>query len=64
MRAVSVAIAATVQIGNDATLAGLAEVRHGTDAGAETVLHVTMEVGVGGTLLVDGRPLHGATGSQ
>ncbi|MEV0237468.1 ROK family transcriptional regulator [Nonomuraea sp. NPDC050786] len=92
VRAVSVAIAATVQhgkvvqssvlgwdavdlaaladdprtpllIGNDATLAGLAEARHGAAAGAATVLHITVEVGVGGTLVVDGRPLHGATGA-
>ncbi|MEV4573625.1 ROK family transcriptional regulator [Nonomuraea jabiensis] len=92
VRAVSVAIAATVQhgkvvqssvlgwdavdlaalrddprtpllIGNDATLAGLAEARQGAAAGAASVLHVTVEVGVGGTLVVDGRPLHGATGA-
>ena len=92
VRAVSVAIAATVQrgtvaqssvlgwdavdlaalavdprvpllIGNDATLAGLAEAREGVAAGATTVLHITVEVGVGGTLVVDGRPVHGATGA-
>ncbi|GAA2207606.1 ROK family transcriptional regulator [Nonomuraea monospora] len=92
VRAISVAIAATVRhggvaqssvlgwdavdlaalagdpgtpllIGNDATLAGLAEARQGVAAGAATVLHVTVEVGVGGTLVVDGRPLHGATGA-
>ncbi|WP_433185919.1 ROK family transcriptional regulator [Actinoallomurus sp. CA-150999] len=92
VRAVSVAIAATVQrgrvvqsavlgwdavdlaalavdprvpllIGNDATLAGLAEARQGVAAGATTVLHITVEVGVGGTLVVDGRPVDGATGA-
>ncbi|MEV0404141.1 ROK family transcriptional regulator [Actinoallomurus sp. NPDC050550] len=92
VRAVSVAIAATVQrgrvvqssvlgwdavdlaalavdprmpllIGNDATLAGLAEARQGVAAGAATVLHITVEVGVGGTLVVDGRPVDGATGA-
>ncbi|MEW9553300.1 ROK family protein [Nonomuraea sp. NPDC050783] len=92
VRAISVAVAATVQhgrvvqssvlgwdavdlaalspdpgppllIGNDATLAGLAEARRGAAAGAATVLHVTVEVGVGGTLVVGGRPLHGATGA-
>jgi predicted NBD/HSP70 family sugar kinase len=92
VRAISVAIAATVQhgkvvqsavlgwdavdlaamtsdprtpllIGNDATLAGLAEARQGAAAGAASVLHITVEVGVGGTLVVDGRPLHGATGA-
>ncbi|MGW3347146.1 ROK family transcriptional regulator [Nonomuraea rubra] len=50
-------------IGNDATLAGLAEARQGAAAGAATVLHITVEVGVGGTLVVDGRPMHGATGA-
>ncbi|MGR6917729.1 ROK family transcriptional regulator [[Actinomadura] parvosata] len=50
-------------VGNDATLAGLAEARHGVAAGAAAVLHVTVEVGVGGTLVLDGRPLHGATGA-
>ncbi|WP_052423775.1 ROK family transcriptional regulator [Nonomuraea candida] len=50
-------------IGNDATLAGLAEARHGAAAAAATVLHLTVEVGIGGTLVIDGRPLHGATGA-
>ncbi|MFB4299818.1 ROK family transcriptional regulator [Actinomadura sp. NTSP31] len=92
VRAVSVAIAATVQrgrvvqsaalgwgpvdlaalavdprvpllLGNDATFAGLAEARQGVAAQAGTVLHVTVEVGVGGTLVVDGRPVDGATGA-
>ncbi|MCK2212813.1 ROK family protein [Actinomadura sp. ATCC 31491] len=92
VRAISVAVAATVQhgkvvqsavlgwdavdlaaltndprtpllIGNDATLAGLAEARQGAVAGAASVLHITVEVGVGGTLVVGGRPMHGATGA-
>ncbi|MFC4907057.1 ROK family transcriptional regulator [Actinomadura gamaensis] len=92
VRAVSVAIAATVQggkvvqssalgwdavdltplavdprvpllLGNDATFAGLAEARRGVAAGAGTVLHVTVEVGVGGALVVDGGPAEGATGA-
>lgn len=50
-------------IGNDATLAGAAEARYGAGAGAGTALHVTIEVGVGGTLVVDGRPVAGATGA-
>ncbi|NJP88542.1 ROK family protein [Nonomuraea sp. FMUSA5-5] len=54
---------APLLVGNDATLAGLAEARHGVAAGAAAVLHVTVEVGVGGTLVLDGRPLHGATGA-
>lgn len=91
VRAVGVAVAATVQDGrvvqastlgwgpvdltplglpgvplridNDATLAGVAEARDGAGAGAGTALHVTVEVGVGGTLVVDGRPVRGATGA-
>ncbi|WP_326822891.1 ROK family transcriptional regulator [Streptosporangium sp. NBC_01756] len=50
-------------IGNDATLAGAAEARYGAGAGVGTALHVTIEVGVGGTLVVDGRPVTGATGT-
>jgi predicted NBD/HSP70 family sugar kinase len=51
--------------GNDATLAGLAEARSGAAAGAGTALSLTVEVGIGGTLLLDGRPqrgVHGAAG--
>lgn len=50
-------------VGNDATLAGAAEGRYGAAAGAGTALHVTIEVGVGGTLVVDGRPVAGASGA-
>lgn len=50
-------------VGNDASLAGLAEARRGAGAGARAVLHLTVEVGVGGVLIVDGRPVNGATGA-
>jgi predicted NBD/HSP70 family sugar kinase len=91
VRAVAVAVAATVQQGrvvqaaslgwgpvdlgalglpgvpllldNDATLAGVAEARSGAAAGAASALHVTVEVGLGGSLAVDGRPVRGATGA-
>jgi predicted NBD/HSP70 family sugar kinase len=49
--------------GNDATLAGLAEARSGAAAGARTALSLTVEVGIGGTLLLDGRPQRGAHGA-
>lgn len=49
--------------GNDATLAGLAEARRGAGAGTRVVLHLTVEVGVGGILVVDGVPVGGATGA-
>ncbi|QTE28073.1 ROK family transcriptional regulator [Pengzhenrongella sicca] len=50
-------------LGNDATLAGVAETRTGAAAGAKTALHLTVEVGIGGALLLDGHPLTGAGGA-
>jgi predicted NBD/HSP70 family sugar kinase len=49
--------------GNDATLAGVAEARRGPAAGASTLLHLTVEVGIGGTLVAGGRAQTGATGA-
>ncbi|GAA1574877.1 ROK family transcriptional regulator [Kribbella sancticallisti] len=49
--------------GNDATLSGVAEARTGAAAGAGTALHLIVEVGVGGTLILDGIPASGATGA-
>lgn len=48
--------------GNDATLAGLAEARRGVACDVPVVLHLAVEVGIGGVLLVDGQPLVGALG--
>jgi predicted NBD/HSP70 family sugar kinase len=48
--------------GNDATLSGVAESRTGAAAGARTALHLIVEVGLGGTLILDGNPASGATG--
>lgn len=53
-----------VVVGNDATLAGVAEVRTGAAVGAGTALFLTVEVGIGGVLVVDGRPLAGARGTS
>ncbi|MEU4395831.1 ROK family transcriptional regulator [Kribbella sp. NPDC023855] len=50
-------------VGNDATLSGVAEARTGAAAGAGTALHLIVEVGVGGTLILDGSPASGATGA-
>jgi predicted NBD/HSP70 family sugar kinase len=50
-------------VGNDATLSGVAEARTGAAAGAGTALHLIVEVGVGGTLILDGIPASGATGA-
>ncbi|MBP2370617.1 ROK family transcriptional regulator [Pseudonocardia parietis] len=52
-----------VLVGNDANLAGVAEVRDGAAAGAGTALFLTVEVGVGGALLLRGRPQTGARGA-
>lgn len=51
-----------LHVGNDATLAGVAEARTGAAAGAATALFLTVEVGIGGALLLDGRPHLGAQG--
>ena len=50
-------------LGNDATLAGLAEARSGAARGAATALHLIVAVGIGGTLVVNGEPLTGAQGA-
>jgi predicted NBD/HSP70 family sugar kinase len=52
-----------VTAGNDATLAGVAEARRGAARGAAVALHLTVEVGVGGVLLVGGAPVLGAFGA-
>jgi predicted NBD/HSP70 family sugar kinase len=53
----------TLFAGNDATLSGVAEARTGAAAGAGTALHLIVEVGLGGTLLIDGVPAQGASGA-
>ena len=50
-------------VGNDATLAGVAEARTGGAASATTALHLMVGVGIGGALTVDGEPLTGAHGA-
>ena len=52
-----------VTAGNDATLAGVAEARRGAARGYAVALHLTVEVGVGGVLLVGGEPVLGAYGA-
>ena len=49
-------------IANEADLGGLAEHRRGAAVGADAVLYVTGEVGVGGNVIADGRPLLGSAG--
>lgn len=47
-------------VGNDATMAAVAEARARPAGGA--LLHLVLEVGIGGALVLDGRPLQGARG--
>jgi predicted NBD/HSP70 family sugar kinase len=49
-------------VANEADLGGLAEHRRGAAIGANDVVYVTGEVGVGGNVIVDGHPLVGTAG--
>jgi predicted NBD/HSP70 family sugar kinase len=50
-------------LGNDATLAGLAEARSGAARSAATALYLIVAQGIGGALIVNGEPLNGAHGA-
>jgi predicted NBD/HSP70 family sugar kinase len=50
-------------LGNDATLAGLAEARTGAARSAATALYLIVAQGIGGTLVVNGEPVTGAHGA-
>jgi predicted NBD/HSP70 family sugar kinase len=58
------ALEATVPIwiANEADLGALAELRRGAATGSDEVLYLSGEVGVGGGLIVGGRPLTGVAG--
>ena len=51
-----------VMVANEADLGALAEQRRGAGRGVKEMLFISGEVGVGGGLIVDGRPIGGATG--
>jgi predicted NBD/HSP70 family sugar kinase len=51
-----------VTVANEADLGALAEHLRGAAVGHDDVLFITGEVGVGGGLIVDGRPLNGLAG--
>lgn len=51
-----------VFVGNDATVAGLAEAVAGVSAGASTSVFVTLGTGVGGGIVIDGKPYSGPNG--
>jgi glucokinase len=46
-------------LGNDADMAGLAEARFGAGSGKDPVLYVTVGTGIGGGLILDGKPFQG-----
>ena len=52
-----------VALDNDANVACLAETRHGVARGSDNVVMLTLGTGVGGGLVLDGRPFRGATGT-
>jgi len=53
----------TFVAGNDASLAGVAESRHGAAAGAGTTVYLHLEAGLGGALVEAGRAVRGAAGA-
>ncbi len=58
----ALAVTAPVSVANEADLGALAELRRGAAKGADHVLFISGEVGVGGGLIVGGMPLTGAAG--
>jgi glucokinase len=46
-------------LGNDADMAGVAEARYGAGTGKNPVFYVTVGTGIGGGLIVDGKPFYG-----
>ena len=51
-----------IDVANESDLGALAEFRRGAARGADDVLYTHAEVGVGGGIIVDGRPLDGVGG--
>ena len=51
-----------VEVGNEADLGGFAEHLRGAAVGADNVIYLSGEVGLGGGVIVQGRPLIGAGG--
>ena len=52
-----------VVAGNDATVAALGECWKGGGQGCNSMVLVTLGTGVGGGIIIDGKPLHGTTGA-
>ncbi len=51
-----------IAVANEADLGALAELRRGAARGHDNIVFISGEVGVGGGIIVDGRPLTGVTG--
>jgi predicted NBD/HSP70 family sugar kinase len=60
--AVALGLSVPVHVANDADLGALAERRRGAAFGADHVLYISGEFGVGGGLIVDGKPFTGVAG--
>jgi predicted NBD/HSP70 family sugar kinase len=58
----ALAFSVPISIANEADLGALAEHRRGAAMGTDDVLFLSGEVGVGGGLIVDGKPFTGAAG--
>ena len=52
-----------VVAGNDATVAALGECWKGGGLGYKSMVLVTLGTGVGGGIIIDGKPVHGSTGA-
>lgn len=52
-----------VKAGNDATVAALGECWKGGGAGHDNIIFITLGTGVGGGIIVDGKPVHGTRGA-
>ena len=51
-----------VLVGNDATLAALGEYRYGAGGDARMLVYLTVSTGIGGGVVINGRPMMGAHG--
>lgn len=60
--AVATALGRIVHLQNDATMAALGEATFGAGRTFDVVLFLTISTGIGGGLVIDGRPFTGATG--
>jgi len=56
-------VGAPVAVRNDAKLAGFAEWKAGAGKGSRHLIFITASTGIGGALILDGRPYDGPTGS-